>query len=74
VGASERGAHLLEDVDAATERHRSACELGRERDADEIFHDEIKLAVFRFTDVVDVDDVRVVDAICGARFAEHPGA
>jgi hypothetical protein len=72
VGAAERGAHLLEDVDAARERHRTARELGAERRPDEVLHDEIELALFRLADVVDVDDVRVVDAVRGARLAEHP--
>ena len=74
VRAGERGAHLLEDIDAARERHRSARQLARERHADEVLHDEVELALFGLTDVVDVDDVRVVDAVGGARFAQHPGA
>jgi hypothetical protein len=72
VGAREGGAHLLENVDAARERHRAARELGRERRADQVFHDEIQLAVLGFADVVDVDDVRVIDAVGRARFAKHP--
>src|SRR6185295_6686248 len=36
--------------------------------------DEIELAFFRLADVVDVDDVRVVDAVRGARLAQHPRA
>ena len=74
VRARERGAHLLEDVDAARERHRPARELARERRADEVLHDEIELALFGLADVVDVDDVRVVDAVGGARLAQHPRA
>ena len=74
VGARERGAHLLEDVDGARERHRAARELVRERRADEVLHDEVELAVVGLADVVDVDDVRVVDAVGGARFAQHPRA
>ena len=74
VRARERGAHLLEDVDGARERHRALRELARERDADEVLHDEIELALFRLADVVDVDDVRVIDAVGGARLAEHPRA
>ena len=74
VGARERGAHLLEDVDAARERHRAARQLARERRADEVLHDEIELALLGLADVVDVDDVGVVDAVGGARLAEHPRA
>jgi hypothetical protein len=32
------------------------------------------LAVVRLTDVVDVDDVRVIDSVGRACFAQHPGA
>ena len=74
VGAREGRAHLLEDVDAAGERHRPARQLARERRADEVLHDEVELALLGLADVVDVDDVRVVDAVGGARFAQHPGA
>ena len=74
VGARERGAHLLEDVDGAGERHRAARELARERGADEVLHHQVELAVFGLADVVDVDDVRVIDAVGGARFAQHPRA
>ncbi|MFO0669228.1 MAG: hypothetical protein U0235_06300 [Polyangiaceae bacterium] len=49
-------------------------ELRRERSPDEVLHDEIELALFGLADVVDVDDVRVVDPIRGARFAQHPRA
>ena len=51
-----------------------ARELGRERRADEVLHDEVELALFGLADVVDVDDVRVIDAVGGARFAQHPRA
>jgi hypothetical protein len=74
VRARERGAHLLEDVDAARERHGALRELARERRADEVLHDEVELALFRLADVVDVDDVRVVDAVGRARLAQHPRA
>jgi hypothetical protein len=74
VSARESGAHLLEDVDAARERHRSARELRGERRPHQVLHHEIELSVFRLADVVDVDDVRVIDAIRGARFAQHPRA
>ncbi len=74
VRARKRCAHLLDDVDAARERHRARRELGRERRADEVLHHQIELAVVGLADVVDVDDVRVVDAIGGARLAQHPRA
>jgi hypothetical protein len=49
-------------------------DLRRERRADEVLHDEVELALLGLADVVDVDDVRVVDAVGGARLAEHPRA
>ena len=39
-----------------------------------VLHDEVKLALLGLADVVDVDDVRVVDAIGRARLAQHPRA
>src|SRR5262249_56435174 len=72
VGARESGAHLLEDVDAACERHRSASELCGERRFNQILYHQIELAVFPFADVVDVDNVRVIDAIRRSRLAQHP--
>ena len=73
VGARERGAHLLEDVDArARDGIAASRELARERRADEVLHDEVELALLGLADVVDVDDVRVVDAVGGARLAQHP--
>ena len=51
-----------------------ARELARERRADEVLHDEVELALLGLADVVDVDDVRVVDAVGGARLAQHPRA
>jgi hypothetical protein len=74
VGAREGRAHLLEDVDAARERHRPARELRRERGSDQVLHHQVKLAVFGFADVVDVDDVGVIDAVGRSRFAQHPRA
>ena len=50
-----------------------ARELARERGADQVLHDEIELALLGLADVVDVDDVRVVDAVGRARLAQHPG-
>jgi hypothetical protein len=72
VGARERGAHLLEDVDAPRERHGPPRELGRERRADEVLHDEVELALFGLADVVDVDDVGVIDAVGRPRLTQHP--
>ncbi len=74
VGAREGRAHLLEDVDGARERRGALRELARERRADEVLHHEIELALFGLADVVDVDDVRVIDAVGRARLAEHPRA
>ena len=51
-----------------------ARELGRERRADQVLHDQVELALVGLADVVDVDDVRVVDAVGGARLAQHPRA
>jgi hypothetical protein len=73
VGTGQRGAHLLEDVDAARDGHRPAGQLRRERRAHEVLHHEIELALLRLADVVDVDDVRVIDAVGRPRFAQHPG-
>src|SRR5262249_41578065 len=42
--------------------------------ADQVLHHEIELALFGLADVVDVDDVRVVDAVRRARLAKHPRA
>jgi hypothetical protein len=72
VGTREGGAHLLEDVDRARHRHRTLAALVRERLADEVLHHQVELAVLRFAHVVDVDDVRVVDAVGRARLPEHP--
>jgi len=74
VRTRERRGHLLEHVDAARERHGATRELTRERRTHEVFHDEVELALFGLADIVDVDDVRVIDAIGGARFSEHPCA
>jgi len=41
---------------------------------DQVLHDEIELALLGLSDVVDVDDVGVIDAVRGARFAQHPRA
>jgi hypothetical protein len=72
VRASKRGAHLLEDIDASSQRHSASRKLAREGRADEVFHHEVELSVLRLSDVVDIDDVRVVDAVGRARFAKHP--
>ena len=74
VGAGERGAHLLEDVDAPGDGQRPARQLAGERRADEVLHHEVELALLGLADVVDVDDVGVIDAVGGARLAQHPGA
>ena len=68
------GHHLLEDVDAAVQRHRSVRELVRERGTNQVLHHEVQLTVVGLADIVDVDDVGVVDAIGRARFAQHPSA
>jgi hypothetical protein len=38
-----------------------------------VLHDQVELALLGLADVVDVDDVRVVDAVGRARLAQHPG-
>ncbi len=74
MGARERGAHLLDDVHAALDRHRAARQLRGQRRPDQILHHEIQLAFVGLADVVDVDDVCVVDPVGGARLAQHPRA
>ena len=74
VRASQRCAHLLEDVDAPRQLRGASRELRRERRPDEVLHDEVELALLGLADVVDVDDVGVVDAVGGARLAQHPRA
>jgi hypothetical protein len=72
VRARKRSAHLLQDVDAAVDRHGTARELRGERRADQVLHHQVELALVRFADVVNIDDVRMVDAIGGPRLAQHP--
>ena len=72
VCASESGAHLFENIDAPLDWHGAACELRGQRSADEILHYEVKLAIVRFADIVNIDDVCVVDSVCGPGFAQHP--
>ena len=74
VGTCEGCAHLLDNVDAPGDRHRAVRELGRQRRANEVLHHQVKLALVRLADIVDIDDVRVVDAVRGLRLAKHPGA
>ncbi len=40
----------------------------------QVLHDQVELAVLGLADVVDVDDVRVIDAVRRARLAQHPRA
>ncbi|MEZ4392180.1 MAG: hypothetical protein R3A48_13880 [Polyangiales bacterium] len=74
VRATERRRHLLEHVDRPREGERPLGDLRRERRADEVLHHEVELALLGLADVVNVDDVRVVDAVRGAGLAEHPRA
>src|SRR5512133_791991 len=74
VGAGERGAHLLEYVYAALNWHRAACQLGRKRCPNEILHHQVQLAVVGLTDVMNVDDVCMIDAIGRSRLTQHPRA
>jgi hypothetical protein len=74
VSTRERRAHLLEDVDAPLDRHRSARDLRGKGSTDEVLHDQIELGVFGLADIVDVDDVCVVDSVRRASFTEHPRA
>jgi hypothetical protein len=74
MGARERRAHLLEHIDGASELEWSARELRRKRSADQVLHHQIEFALVRLADVVDVDDVRVIDPVRGARLSQHPRA
>jgi hypothetical protein len=74
VSTRERGTHLLDHVDRSLDRHRALRDDARERGADQVLHDEVELAIVRLADVVDLHDVRVIDPVCSARFAQHPGA
>src|SRR5690606_4170348 len=66
--------HLLEDVYGAVNGHRAARNLGAQRRPDQVLHHQVQFGIFRLADVVNVDDVRVVDSICGACFSQHPRA
>jgi hypothetical protein len=72
VGAGERGADLLEDVGDARDGDRPAGDDLVERDAVEELHHQVGHPVVGLAVVVDVDDVRVVDAVRRARLAEEP--
>src|SRR5512142_940283 len=73
VGASQGGAHLLQDVDAALNDHRTARKFCGERCSDKVFHHEVELAVISLADIGNVNDVCMVDAIRRTRLAQHPG-
>ena len=64
--------YAVEHVYRTGELERPLRELVRERGTYEVLHDEVELAVVRLADVVNVDDVRVVDAVGGASLAQHP--
>ena len=73
VGARERCAHLLEDVErSAPTASAPRARLARERRTHEVLHDEVELALLGFADVMNIDDMCVVDAVGGARFTQHP--
>jgi hypothetical protein len=74
VRARKRGAHLLDDVHRAFYRHRSLAALGRQRGSHQVFHHQVEFALIGLTHVVDLHDVRVIDAVGRARLAQHPGA
>jgi hypothetical protein len=73
VRAGQSCAHLLEHVHRALDGHRPTRYFGRERRTYQVFHHQVELAIVRLADVVDVDDVRVVDAVRCARLPQHPG-
>ena len=73
VRPSERGGHLLDDLEALARAHRAGGDPVGEPLPDEELHHEVDEAIVRLAVVVDLRDVRVVDAIRGARLPEEPG-
>ena len=85
MGVVYRARHVLIDrvcaiklirPDLRGETHLRAWMLREARAANRVDHAHIVQIhdVGETDDVVDLHDVRVIDAVCCARFAKHPGA